>query len=213
MDREPWRAAVHGVTKSWTWLSDWTELNFYWDSYSGGPKPRGDVPENETDAEPSSAECGNSQSKRAPCACSLRAHVLRHLSHSWPCDPMSCSPVGSSVHEGFSARAGVERRTFLQGIFPNQALNPCLLRLMPCSGFFTAEPLRKAPCSLHSKLLEPTNLLFFLKPVWVGSSIIYKPGYSPLRWRNWDTKTEVHLCQFELRAHQMCTGRSGHVLT
>ena len=25
MDREAWRAAVHGVTKSWTWLSDWTE--------------------------------------------------------------------------------------------------------------------------------------------------------------------------------------------
>ena len=27
MDREAWRATVHGVTKSWTWLSDWTELN------------------------------------------------------------------------------------------------------------------------------------------------------------------------------------------
>ena len=23
MDREAWHAAVHGVTKSWTWLSDW----------------------------------------------------------------------------------------------------------------------------------------------------------------------------------------------
>ena len=28
MDREAWRAAVHGVTKSWTQLSDWTELNW-----------------------------------------------------------------------------------------------------------------------------------------------------------------------------------------
>ena len=26
MDREAWRAAVHGVAKSWTRLSDWTEL-------------------------------------------------------------------------------------------------------------------------------------------------------------------------------------------
>ena len=26
MDREAWRAAVHGITKSRTWLSDWTEL-------------------------------------------------------------------------------------------------------------------------------------------------------------------------------------------
>ena len=27
MDREAWRAAIHGVEKSRTWLSDWTELN------------------------------------------------------------------------------------------------------------------------------------------------------------------------------------------
>ena len=26
MDREAWRAAIHGVAKSWTWLSDWAEL-------------------------------------------------------------------------------------------------------------------------------------------------------------------------------------------
>ena len=26
MDREAWSAAVHGVTKSRTWLSDWIEL-------------------------------------------------------------------------------------------------------------------------------------------------------------------------------------------
>ena len=26
MDREAWCAEVHGVTKNWTWLSDWTEL-------------------------------------------------------------------------------------------------------------------------------------------------------------------------------------------
>ena len=25
MDREAWRAMVHGVAKSWTWLSDWTD--------------------------------------------------------------------------------------------------------------------------------------------------------------------------------------------
>ena len=29
MDREAWRAAIHGVAKSRTWLSDWTELKVY----------------------------------------------------------------------------------------------------------------------------------------------------------------------------------------
>ena len=28
MDREAWRAVIHGITKSRTWLSDWTELNW-----------------------------------------------------------------------------------------------------------------------------------------------------------------------------------------
>ena len=38
MDREAWRAAVHGVAKSRTWLSDWTELNVHvinWTSLRG----------------------------------------------------------------------------------------------------------------------------------------------------------------------------------
>ena len=40
MDREAWHAAVHGVAKSWTRLSDWTELNWmlnfaiwYWNTF------------------------------------------------------------------------------------------------------------------------------------------------------------------------------------
>ena len=44
MDREAWHAAVHGVAKSWTWLSDWTELNTEGETegrehlQQGGPK-------------------------------------------------------------------------------------------------------------------------------------------------------------------------------
>ena len=40
MDKEAWHAAVHGVAKSWTWLSNWTELNVitlyhkYWETSS-----------------------------------------------------------------------------------------------------------------------------------------------------------------------------------
>ena len=31
MDREAWHAAVHGVAKSWTQLSNWTELRWFHD--------------------------------------------------------------------------------------------------------------------------------------------------------------------------------------
>ena len=40
MDREAWHAAVHGVTKSWTWLSDWTELKVKTSSQSTTKKPQ-----------------------------------------------------------------------------------------------------------------------------------------------------------------------------
>ena len=36
MDREAWRAAVHGVAKSWTRLSDWTELNVFAENETKG---------------------------------------------------------------------------------------------------------------------------------------------------------------------------------
>ena len=34
MDREAWLAVVHWVTKSRTWLSDWTELNWFLKNYN-----------------------------------------------------------------------------------------------------------------------------------------------------------------------------------
>ena len=34
MDREAWHAAIHGVSKNWTRLSDWTELNWFTLLYS-----------------------------------------------------------------------------------------------------------------------------------------------------------------------------------
>ena len=39
MDRKDWHAAIHGVAKSRTWLSDWTELNWYVCIAQGSPWP------------------------------------------------------------------------------------------------------------------------------------------------------------------------------
>ena len=46
MYREAWRAAVHGVAKSWTWLSEWTELNWRWyeGEVRGNIRPKLDLP-------------------------------------------------------------------------------------------------------------------------------------------------------------------------
>ena len=40
MDREAWDAAVHEVAKSWTQLSDWTELNWTELNWKQGLRPR-----------------------------------------------------------------------------------------------------------------------------------------------------------------------------
>ena len=47
------------------------------------------------------------------------------------CDPMVCSPSGSSVCEHFQARMGVGCPSLLQGIFPTQRSKLHLLCLLP----------------------------------------------------------------------------------
>ena len=54
------------------------------------------------------------------CACSLKLCPAL-------CDPMDCTLLGSSVHGILSQEHSWECHLLLQGIFPTQRLNPCLL--------------------------------------------------------------------------------------
>jgi len=54
------------------------------------------------------------------------AHSLIHVQTL--CNPMDCSPPGSSVHVDSPDNTGVDSQALLQGIFPTQGLNSGLLR-------------------------------------------------------------------------------------
>ena len=61
------------------------------------------------------------------------------------CDPMDCSPPGSSVHGNSQGKnIGVSCHSLLQGIFPTQRSNPGLLHcrwiLPPGQPILAAEP-------------------------------------------------------------------------
>ena len=95
MDREAWCAAVHGVTKSQTWLSDWTELIL-----SKKKKKRKNYLERTL-----AVHCvlilnpvpGWRSSKR-------ESESEIALSYSTLCDPMDRSLPDSSIHGIFQAR-------------------------------------------------------------------------------------------------------------
>ena len=61
MDREGWCAVIHGVTKKWTWLSDWTELNCIFTIYLWHAQSYLTVCDNMDGSPPGSSVYGNSQ--------------------------------------------------------------------------------------------------------------------------------------------------------
>ena len=68
---------------------------------------------------------GLNQRKRTPCV----MHAKSLQSCPTLCDPMNCSPPGSSVHGILQVRT-LEWVALLQGIFPTQGLNPHLSHLL-----------------------------------------------------------------------------------
>ena len=68
------------------------------------------------------------------------------------CDPMDCSPPGSSVHGILQARISVGCHALLQGIFPIQGSNPRLLHLLHWQA--GSLPLVPPKCVSHSVVLD-----------------------------------------------------------
>ena len=79
MDREAWRAAIHGFAKSWARLSDWTELN-----WMGSWLPK--ITENTVKHQ--GHMC---QSWRSPCGWFVFAVCLGHMHQSWKSLCLFCS--------------------------------------------------------------------------------------------------------------------------
>ena len=174
MDREAWRAAIHGVAKSRTRLSDWTELNWrtycliffdilisilqkmqkrwestFWRKQLGyglwiqstiwaetltacteGRQRQDKMKKGCETSRIRQAGNGLIQSCAVPC--------VHAQSCSIPCDPIDCSPPGSSDHEISHAR-------YWSGLpfpSPGDLTDPRTESTSPAlaGGFFTTEP-------------------------------------------------------------------------
>ena len=142
MDREAWRVAVHGVAKSQTWLSDWTELiqswfwNFTTKHKAQGRKQR--LSELHSWYERSGKDSYKklrtkklasyviSENYLFECNFEIRA-VLCYIAWLYPilCNPMDYSPPGSSVHGDSPGKfTGMRCHGLLQGILPSQENKP-----------------------------------------------------------------------------------------
>ena len=138
MDREAWRAAVHGGAKSWTRLSDWTEEGKEWTlggrgglnyteisplrkqhfSSAGHEWKAGDSQTLNDGSVPGGRSCVWNRwlsiwvrvSEETPSVFSTGFWIVRldknyvAQSHLTLCNPMDCSPPGSSVHGIFQVR-------------------------------------------------------------------------------------------------------------
>ena len=100
MDREAWRATVHGVAKNRTWLSDWTKLNYMHQIMNSSLRIHGSCVSLVKETDNYISEY-NADNRYTVCVC-VCVCVCTQLCLTL-CD-IDCSPPGSSVHEILQAR-------------------------------------------------------------------------------------------------------------
>ena len=136
MDREAWNAAVRGVAKSRTWLSDWTELNWSW-----GKRPlvlvegpwvwlsRSPALNEIADwcfwAHETTLFCKRFLMERFPSGKEVPSESESEVAQSCPTlrNPMVCSLPGSSLHVIFQARVLESKGPSKLGCFSNLNLS------------------------------------------------------------------------------------------
>ena len=106
MDRKVWRSAVHGVAKSWMWLSDWTTKHWrhakHWASMQRGGHDWSNL------AATAVFHCIYVLQLLHPFICSWIYRLLPSFQFSSVaqlcptfCDPIDCSTPGFPVHHQF----------------------------------------------------------------------------------------------------------------
>ena len=133
MDREAWHAAIHGVAKSWTRLSDWPELAVHSLCDPMGYRPPGSSVHGIFWAGNTGVDSHfllQDVSDPGICCISCISCAVCLVIQLCPTlyDPMDCTPPGSSLHgDSLGKNIGVGCHALLQGIFATQGSNPCLL--------------------------------------------------------------------------------------
>ena len=123
-----------------------------------------------------------------PCIC-MHACMLSHFSHVWPCNPMDCSPQGSSVHRILQART----QEWISvpsswGIFLTQGSSQYLLCLLHWQvGSLPLAPASQlCPCissvqfsSVQFSSVQPLSRVRLFATPWIAARRASHPSQTP----------------------------------
>ena len=169
MDREAWRAVIHGVTKSRTRLSDWTEL-----------KPGWAVQKSLTIGNMFRFCCVYLQGRwTTRDSVQLHTCVLSHFCHVWLCATLWTIACQAPLSMGFS------RQEYWSGLpwpppadLPNPGIKPASLASPALAGkFFTTSAIWETLLHVYSQSI----LIYLPSPTTQSQPLLWCPDVFPNR--------------------------------